>query len=148
MQRFTALFLALDQTNKTNTKVQALVQYFNEAPPEDKVWCIALLSGKRPKKAMRSNDIREWTAEASGLPIWLFEETYHIVGDLAETVAKVLPDPENIGPDRSLTYWMEYIMALPAKELLERKSKILAAWRALDAWQRFVFNKMMMAFSV
>jgi DNA ligase-1 len=97
---------------------------------------------------MRSNDIREWTAEASGLPIWLFEETYHIVGDLAETVAKVLPDPENIGPDRSLKYWMEYIMALPAMELLERKSKILAAWRALDAWQRFVFNKMMMAFSV
>jgi DNA ligase-1 len=144
MQRFTALFLALDQTNKTNTKVQALVQYFNEAPPEDKVWCIALLSGKRPKKAMRSNDIREWTAQASGLPIWLFEETYHIVGDLAETVAKVLPDSQNIGPDRSLSYWMEYIMALRDMELLERKRKILAAWRELDAWQRFVFNKMMM----
>jgi DNA ligase-1 len=59
MPRFTALFLALDQTNKTNAKVQPLVQYFDEALPEDKVWCIAMLSGKRPKKATRSSDIRE-----------------------------------------------------------------------------------------
>jgi hypothetical protein len=35
MPRFTALFLALDLTNKTNAKVQALVQFFNEATPED-----------------------------------------------------------------------------------------------------------------
>jgi DNA ligase-1 len=144
MQRFTQLFLALDQTNKTNAKVQALVNYFAEAPPEDKVWCIALLSGKRPKKAIRSSDIREWTAEASGLPIWLFEETYHIVGDLAETVAKVLPEPTQETQDQSLHYWMQYIVALRDMDLEQRREKVLSAWSQLEAWPRFVFNKMMM----
>ena len=105
MQLFTRLFLELDQTNKTNAKVQALVNFFEKADDADKVWCIALLGGKRPKRAIRSNDIREWTAELSGLPLWLFEETYHIVGDLAETVAKVLP-PAQEETDYSLSYWI------------------------------------------
>lgn len=143
MEDFTRLFLKLDQTNKTNAKVQALVDYFDSAEDQDKVWCIALLSGKRPKKAIRSSDIREWTAEASGLPVWLFEETYHTVGDLAETVSKVLPEPES-SSDHSLDYWMRYIIALRDMDLAERKKATLAAWQQMDQWQRFVFNKMMM----
>ncbi|NBC94958.1 MAG: hypothetical protein GVY27_01235, partial [Deinococcus-Thermus bacterium] len=45
--RFVALFAALDQTTKTNAKVAALAAYFREAPEPDRVWCIALLSGRR-----------------------------------------------------------------------------------------------------
>lgn len=143
MKQFTELFLRLDQTNKTNAKVQALVDYFDKADDPDKVWCIALLSGKRPKRSVRSNDIREWTAEMSGLPLWLFEETYHIVGDLAETVAKVLPPPLEIS-DHSLSYWMDYILAMAGMELEERKARVQQAWNQLNEWERFVFNKMMM----
>lgn len=143
MQLFTRLFLELDQTNKTKAKVQALVNFFEKADDADKVWCIALLSGKRPKRSIRSNDIREWTAELSGLPRWLFEETYHIVGDLAETVAKVLP-PAREETDYSLSYWMDYILALREMELPERKAHVLQAWNRLNEWERFVFNKMMM----
>ncbi len=143
MKHFTHLFLSLDQTNKTNAKVQALVNYFEKADDPDKVWCIALLSGKRPKRSIRSNDIREWTAEMSGLPLWLFEETYHIVGDLAETVAKVLPQPIEES-DHSLSYWMDYILAMSNMTLEDRKSRVMEAWRTMGEWERFVFNKMMM----
>ncbi|MDR9374986.1 MAG: ATP-dependent DNA ligase [Schleiferiaceae bacterium] len=143
MRRFTQLFLELDQTNKTKAKVAALLRYFEAAPPADKLWCIALLSGKRPKKAVRSSDIRAWTAELSGLPLWLFEETYHIVGDLAETIAKVLP-PAPEQSDASLQYWMEGIRALPGLTLEERRAWVQQAWRQLPEWERFVFNKMMM----
>ena len=143
MKRFTQLFLELDQTNKTNAKVQALVDYFDQASDRDKVWTIGLLAGKRPKKAVRSNDIRQWTADMSGLPLWLFEETYHIVGDLAETVAKVLPEAEQTS-NQSLSYWMDYIIALRDLDLEERRRRVVDAWKSLDEWERFVFNKMMM----
>ncbi len=143
MRRFTQLFLELDQTNKTKAKVAALLRYFEAAPPGDKLWTIALLAGKRPKKAVRSSDIRAWTAERSGLPLWLFEETYHIVGDLAETVAKVLPPAEEQS-EASLQYWMEGITALADKPLPERREWVQKAWAQLPEWERFVFNKMMM----
>ncbi len=143
MQAFTQLFLAIDQSNKTTKKVAALVQFFEQASDEDKVWAIALLSGKRPKRAVRSGDLRAWTAELSALPLWLFEETYHIVGDLAETIAKTLP-PAKQSSDFSLSYWMNFIIELKDIDLEVRKSKVLWAWNRLDEWERFVFNKMMM----
>ncbi len=143
MKHFTELFLRLDQTNKTNAKVQALVDYFEVADEPDKLWCIALLGGKRPKRSVRSNDLRQWTAEISKLPEWLFEESYHIVGDLAETIARVLPPPLEES-DHSLSYWMEYILAMAEQSLEERKASVTQAWNSLNEWERFVFNKMMM----
>lgn len=143
MEAFTALFLALDQTTKTKVKVQALVDFFEQATDKDKVWCIALLSGKRPKRAVRSSDLRQWAAEASGLPLWLFEETYHVVGDLAESIAKVLPDAPG-STNQPLHHWMERIIALREKSLAERKAEVLEIWQSMDQWERFVFNKMMM----
>src|SRR5689334_4758912 len=35
MERFTQLYFEIDQTNRTNEKVEALARYFREAPPAD-----------------------------------------------------------------------------------------------------------------
>ncbi len=143
MQAFTDLFLAIDQSTKTTKKLEALVRFFEKASDEDKVWAIALLSGKRPKRAVRSGNLRNWTAEISGLPAWLFEETYHIVGDLAETIAKILPPAEH-QVEYSLSDWMSFIQSLSKLDPQEKKAKVLWAWNHLDPWSCFVFNKMMM----
>lgn len=143
MQRFTELFLQLDQSTKTTAKLRALVDYFEDAEDADKVWAIALLSGKRPKRSIRSTDLREWACDLSGLPPWLFEETYHIVGDLAETLAKVLDQKEG-SSTKSLSAWMTEILSLQSAEPEAKKAFILDAWNSLDEWQRFVFNKMLM----
>jgi DNA ligase-1 len=143
MRAFTALFRRLDETNKTNAKVEALREYFDQADEKDKVWTIALLSGRRPKRSVTSNYIREWSRELSGLPQWLFEECYGIVGDLGETVAKILPAATS-SSDHSLDYWMRYISAISPLEIEEKKSQIIAAWMQLDDFERFVFNKLMM----
>lgn len=143
MKSFIQLFLELDQTNSSKAKTQAIARYLGEASDADKLWCIALLAGKRPKRAARSTDIREWTASLSGIPDWLFEETYHVVGDLAETVAKLLPKPTR-SSDHSLDYWMQFIIELGQLAQVEKKQAILSAWSQLDAWECFVFNKMMM----
>ena len=87
MKRFAALFNAIDQSTKTTVKVAALADYFSAAPDDDRLWTIALFSGRRPKRAVTTTKLREWAAERAGIPLWLFEESYSIVGDLAETIA-------------------------------------------------------------
>ena len=52
MKRFAELFTALDQTTKINAKVAALADYFTQAPEQDRLWTIALLSGRRPRRAI------------------------------------------------------------------------------------------------
>ena len=49
MKRFAALISELDQTTKTLRKISALEQYFQDAAPQDRLWCLALFSGRRPK---------------------------------------------------------------------------------------------------
>ena len=68
MKDFAALFTALDQTTKTNAKVAALAGYFETAPESDRLWTIALLSGRRPKRTVTTTRLREWASELAGLP--------------------------------------------------------------------------------
>ena len=141
MQQFAALFTALDQTTKTNAKVAALADYFRVAPENDKLWTIALLSGRRPKRTLTVSKLREWAAETAGIPQWLFEESYPIVGDLAETIALILPEPLSRST-KSLTGWIEDIKSLGGVEEHIRKERILDAWDRLERSERFVFNKL------
>ena len=55
MKRFVALYAAIDQTTKTTRKVAALADYFTAAPDDDKLWTIALFSGRRPRRAISFN---------------------------------------------------------------------------------------------
>lgn len=91
MEHFVQLFSRLDQTTKTNDKVDALATYFATVGEQDKLWTMALLSHRRPKRTVTTTLLREWAAELSQLPLWLFEESYHVVGDLAETIALRFP---------------------------------------------------------
>ena len=91
MKEFARLIKKLDSTNKTTEKVAALTAYFQMANDEDKLWTIAILSHRRPKRPVNTSLLRIWATEISGIPLWLFEESYHIVGDLAETIALILP---------------------------------------------------------
>ena len=111
MKAFAALFTAVDQSTKTTVKTAALAEYFRTAPDEDRLWTIALFSGRRPKRAVNTTQLREWAAERAGLPLWLLEESYPIVGDLAETIALILPKAEG-SSDRSLTHWINTLRTL------------------------------------
>ncbi|WOI57079.1 ATP-dependent DNA ligase [Palleronia sp. LCG004] len=141
MKRFAALFTALDQTTKTTLKVDALSAYFGDATEDDKLWTIALLSGRRPKRTVTTGRLREWAAERAGIPLWLFEESYPIVGDLAETIALILPDATRAS-DRTLSHWIGEVRALGKLDDADKKARILAAWDELPKTERFVFNKL------
>ncbi|MEQ8902630.1 MAG: ATP-dependent DNA ligase [Roseovarius sp.] len=142
MKDFAALFATLDQTTRTNTKVAALAEYFRTAPESDRLWTIALFSGRRPKRAITTTRLREWAAERAGIPLWLFEESYPIVGDLAETIALVLPPPSTTH-DASLADWIDHLRALKDAEDATRKEQVLGAWEGLTPLERLVFNKLL-----
>ena len=141
MKAFADLFRALDQTTKTNAKVTALAAFFETASESDKLWTIALLSGRRPKRTVQTTQLREWAAEKAGIPLWLFEESYPIVGDLAETIALILPAPQQTS-SRDLTDWIRVIRQLGSEAETTKKETILEAWDTLGDTERFVFNKL------
>lgn len=141
MKYFTKLFTELDQTTKTLGKIKALIEYFERASDQDKLWAIALLSHRRPKRTVNATYLAQWANELSGLPEWLFYESYTVVGDLAETITLVLPS-EHEESDFTLTYWIDFIKALEPLDVSQKKEKILWAWQRLNETERFVFNKL------
>ncbi len=142
MKDFANLFTTLDQTTKTTAKVNAMAAYFRTATDADKLWCIALFSGRRPKRVITTTLLREWAAEQAGLPLWLFEESYPIVGDLAETISLFLP-PAVGHVDRPLSGWIAELQRLSALDEAQRKAGILHAWSVLPQTERFLFTKLL-----
>jgi len=141
MKRFAQLFNQLDQTTKTLKKVQYLVDYLRSADDKDKLWTIAILSHRRPKRTVKTSLMRVWASELANVPLWLFEDSYHVVGDLAETIALVLPPPTK-QHNKTLTEWIDVIKSLAKQEEDHKKKVVLDAWSGLDYNERFVFNKL------
>lgn len=142
MKNFTDLYIALDRTNKTNEKIEALVRYFQHSAPDDAAWAIYFLSGRKPRQIVPTAQMRQWAAEIAGVDEWLFELSYDAVGDLGETIALLLPDTNADGSELSLRYWVEERI-LPLREAAdeERHEAVAQAWRELDSDERLVFNK-------
>ena len=141
MKAFADLFTAIDQSTKTTIKVNALAEYFNAAADIDKLWTVALFSGRRPKRAVTTTKLREWGAEVAGIPLWLFEECYPVVGDLAETIALVLP-PNQTTDNRPLSQWINDLREVYKLEEEDKKTFVLDAWARLSGTERFIFNKL------
>src|SRR5262245_61909699 len=115
MIRFARLFAALDQTNSTNAKVDAMTEYFREAPPADAGWATFFLTGRRIKRLVPYAAVSRWTMAATGIAEWMLMECYSVVGDGAETAALVLDqlDPSlhrhtsNMSDSLSLSEWVK-----------------------------------------
>ncbi len=142
MKDFATLFTRIDESTKTTVKTAALADYFRTADPSDRLWTIALFTGRRPKRTITATKLRTWAAELAGLPDWLFEDSYSVVGDLAETISLVLP-PAAHSTDHSLTYWIDKLKTLSALDEDARKQGIVDAWNSLPNTQRFLFTKLL-----
>lgn len=141
MEKFSALIKTLDSTNKTTVKVAALADYLKTARDPDKVWTIAILSHRRPPRPVNTTLLRTWASELANIPLWLFEESYHIVGDLAETIALIVPSTKS-SSEKSLTQFLKEMIALKSKTDAEKKAYLFENWNALDYYGRFVFTKL------
>ena len=148
MRRFAALYERLDRSTGTGDKRTALVDYFRDAPPRDAAWALWLLAGGKVggarAKIAATGELRSWIALESGNPDWLVEASHHAVGDLAETLALLLDDPVEPGPDIGLAEWIEQRLVPVANADPEaRRAVVVSAWRSLCFGERLVFNKLL-----
>lgn len=118
----------------------ALLEFFQTASDGDKVWGIALFTHRRPKRQITTKQLRELCMEYAGTPEWLFEECYHTVGDLAETISLLLPLP-SANHDLDLSDWIGKLNELKDKDDEGKKEFLLDSWSRLNRTERFVFNK-------
>ena len=144
MKEFADLYDAIDRTTATQGKVAALVAYFRAAPAADAALAVSFLVGRRPKRLVKSGDLRLWAAESAGIPDWLFEESYAQAGDLAETISLLVPESaEQREVEPSLAWWVsERVLPLARMEQSQQRASLLGTWATLRGSSRFVFNKL------
>lgn len=147
MRRFADLYWELDATTSTTEKVAALVAYFTAAAPDDAACALHLLSGGRQQRAVTTTTLRQWAAEAAGIPSWLLDDCYAHVGDLAETLALVLPLPEataaagvGLGLAECLRTTIEPLRKASEGE---KRATVERVWQRLAPRERLVWHKLL-----
>ncbi|WP_186055504.1 ATP-dependent DNA ligase [Burkholderia gladioli] len=142
MKRFAALYAALDATTSTQVKLEALVAYFSAAEPEDAAWASYFLAGGKPRQSVPTRLLAQCARDRAGLPDWLFEESYQAVGDLAETIAHVLP-PATRASSLGLAQWIETrVLTLRGSEPEALRERMVGYWDELDWSERFLLTKL------
>ena len=142
MREFAHLYTELDETTATSRKLEALQSYFGRAAPENAAWAVYFLAGGKPRRAVPSKLLRQLAIEYAQLDEWLFDESYHAVGDLAETIAHILPPPARRS-DIGLAEWMqERIGPLRGADPAAIRSALYGFWDELDWRERFLLAKL------
>src|SRR6201990_640057 len=143
MGLFSELVTLLGSSTKTLEKQDALINYFSLADDKDKVWVIALFSGRRPRRLVNSSLLPQWCIEIRNFPGWLFSECYGSVGDMAETIALLLPEKSEEKTASSLSFYIEKLISLDKQDESIKKDFITGCWRTMNKDERFVFNKLL-----
>ncbi len=142
MRAFAALFAALDASTATSHKVEVMQRYFTDAPPADAAWAAYFLAGGKPRQTLPTAVLRRTACEVAGIGDWLFDACYQAVGDLAETIAHVLPAGE-ASDETGLAVWVQERLAPLRGQAPEVQAAALRDWwSALDTPQRFLLTKL------
>ncbi len=142
MKLFTELYNALDQTNKTNEKVELLKNYFSHVDKCDAAWALYFLSGRKPRQIVPSKKLREWALELSNIPEWLFDESRDTVGDGAETIALLLPNNHDVDETPLHVLVEQQLLPLRGADEELQKREVLRAWARMNYSQRLIYNKL------
>lgn len=143
MNKFSQLFNDLDESTKTNDRLDHLVKYLIESAPEDSIWVCWFLAGNRIKGAIKTSELRTFASERSGLPLWLLEECYDRVGDLAETIS-LLVSTEGEGEIISLSELIgKFIEPMIGMNTEERRQNIFTVWGFLGEKDFLPFHKLL-----
>ena len=142
MKRFAALYAALDASTGTLDKVAALREYLAAADPADAAWAVYFLAGGKPRQTVPTALLRATACREAGIADWLFDASYQAVGDLAETIAHLLPPPV-AASDLGLAEWIEErLLPLRGQPPATQADTLAAWWRELDAPGRFLLTKL------
>ena len=142
MKTFRELFERLDKTSRTSEKVGHLETYFRAAPSEDAAWALYFLLGNRLRRAVKAGQLREWSAEFVGQPLWMVEACYETVGDLAETLALLMPDKTDSKELSLATLVLERLQPLAGASPLRQREILRQTWSELGSEEVFLWHKL------
>ena len=143
MKAFAALYRELDATTSSLAKQAALQRYLLGAQAPDAAWAVYFLAGGKPRQLVPTKVLRALARDAAGMPEWLFDESYDAVGDLAETIALLLPPPTE-SHDLGLAVWIEqHLLPLRGAAPDFLANTLRAQWEQLATDERLVYFKLM-----
>lgn len=141
---FAELYHRIDESNKTNEKLAALVEYFAEATDEDASWAVFFLTGRRLPQPVPNKVLRSWATHEADIPEWLFEETYAWVGDLAETMSCILPPAVMLeSRTQALNEWAEQIRSLRNLDESRQRASLTQLFSTTPPSDRFPMMKLL-----
>jgi DNA ligase-1 len=138
ISNFVSLYKALDQTNSTLDKVEALREFFTTADAEESALGISLILGNLPPKRLKTADLKAEALARAKVPEWLFEDSYASVGDLAETISLMVTRAE--APP--FTGNVSEFISTQLKTADLARPAILKAWDDYDSFSVLVLMKL------
>ena len=142
MRRFAALYAELDASTATEAKLAALQRYLAQVDPADAAWALYFLAGGKPRQTLPTALLRAEATAAAGISDWLFEACYQAAGDLAETIALVLPPPRGHS-DLGLAAWLvDRLLPLRGAAPAVQAQALRGWWDELPTAQRFLLGKL------
>jgi DNA ligase-1 len=147
VKAFAELYRRLDSATSTRAKQAAMVEAFAAARDQPSqwgsaAWTVYFLAGGKPRQTVPTRLMWRLAVEGSGYPEWLCGECYGAVGDLAETLALLLPEGAP-GGEVPLDLWMrERLLSLPSLDEEERYARLKLWVSELPADERLVFFKL------
>lgn len=137
MQAFAALVDALIYTRSRNGKLALIADYLRTTPDPDRGWALAALTDGLDFPAVKAGTVRALAAERTD-PI-LFALSRDFVGDTAETVSLLWPEPGTAAPPPSVS---EAVSALAGMTRSTVNAELAQLLDRLDANGRFALLKL------
>jgi DNA ligase-1 len=142
MQTFIRLYSELDSTTGTNAKELALRRYFSQTCAHDAAWAVYFLAGGTPKRLVKTTVLKTLPGLVRDIPDWLFAECYETVGDLAETIALLLPVTVHVSA-APLGVWIEqYLLPLRTVPVDQQADYLLPLLAQLDTTGKMICLKL------
>lgn len=144
MKEFAALHSKLEEARTTERAIVLLRNYFSTLAPEPAAWAIFFLCGRSLKTLIKSSKLRNWVQELASISDRLFEDSLEAVGDLAETIALILPACPESGSEIPLDQFAQTILSsLKAMPEPQQKQIVTEFWQKMNESERLIFNKIL-----
>ena len=134
MRAFSDLLEALLFSPRRTVKLAHLVNWIRSTDDPDRGWGLAALTADLSFSAVKAGAVRELAGQVTDPD--LFALSYDFVGDLAETVALLWPDPESISEEKkpSLSQVVSVLTSIQRKDAVLQLSDWMNELKVSERW--------------
>lgn len=144
VREMAALVRELPAIASTGERLRRLAAHFDRSDDASAAWALWFLLGHRRRRTVSAATLRSWVAARAGISEGLAALCHDHVGDLAETLALLLPDPPRAPPDLPLTTLVaEGVDPLASAKREEQAQIVASLWDRLDRDGAFLYHKVL-----